>query len=83
VRARREGPSETDAEGRIALQNLPTKPIELMIWKRTPHGGRIRYPAMVRPAMNQQDIRVIYDATLANEIEDLDAVPPDNRDERQ
>jgi protocatechuate 3,4-dioxygenase beta subunit len=76
VRTRGEGPRETDAEGRFALQNLPTKPIELMVWKRNPQGGRIRYPAIVRPELNQQDIRVIYDATLATELEDLDAATP-------
>jgi hypothetical protein len=33
---------------------------------------------MVRPDLNQQDIRVIYDSTLATEIEDLDAAAPGN-----
>jgi hypothetical protein len=71
MRGRR--PNETDAEGKFTIENLPDQPLELMIWKRNPRGGRIDFPARVSPAMNQQDIRVIFDPTLTSEVEDLDA----------
>jgi hypothetical protein len=83
VRIRDGRPNETDAQGRFTLENLPEQPLELMIWKRNPRGGRIRYPAMIRPELNQQDIRVIYDPSLTREIEDLDAAPAGDGDEKE
>ncbi|MFO0808338.1 MAG: carboxypeptidase regulatory-like domain-containing protein [Gemmataceae bacterium] len=63
----------TDAQGRFALTQLPDQPLELMIWKAGPGGTRIRFPAVVKTTTNQQDVRAVYDPTLADEVEDLDA----------
>ncbi|HEY1379398.1 MAG TPA: carboxypeptidase regulatory-like domain-containing protein, partial [Gemmataceae bacterium] len=65
--------TETDERGRFELRQLPDQPLELMIYRRSPGGTRIRYPAVVRPAVNAQDIRAVFDPTLGGEVEDLDA----------
>jgi hypothetical protein len=64
--------TKTGDDGRFDLQNLPLQPLELMAYRANPRGGIIRFPAKVRPALNQQDIRILLDPTLVEEIEDLD-----------
>jgi hypothetical protein len=71
----RSGPppwATTDAEGRFDLRQLPDQPIELMVYKPGPGGTRIRYPAHARPALNDRAIRIVFDPSLGEEIEDLD-----------
>jgi hypothetical protein len=65
--------TETDGRGRFELRQLPDQPLELMIYRRGAGGTRIRYPVVVRPAVNAQDVRAVFDPTLGSEIEDLDA----------
>jgi protocatechuate 3,4-dioxygenase beta subunit len=65
--------TETDAQGRFELAGLPDRPIELMVYKANPAGGAIVRPAKFRPETNQHDIRITYDPSLNEEIEDLDA----------
>jgi protocatechuate 3,4-dioxygenase beta subunit len=72
----RSGPApwtESDEKGRFELRQLPDVPIQLTAFRRTPQGERIRYPSVVRPALNQQDIRIVLDPSLGEGIEDLDA----------
>jgi hypothetical protein len=71
-----EGPppwTKTGADGRFELVNLPDQSIELIAYRANPQGGRIRFPALIRPTKSQQDIRILLDPTLTDEIEDLDA----------
>jgi hypothetical protein len=68
--------TETDDQGRFALQQLPDEPIELMAYQSDGQGGRVRYPSISRPRMNQQDIRMVIDPSLNEPIEDLDAPKP-------
>lgn len=63
----------TDDQDRFALQQLPEQPIQLMAYRANPRGGRVLYPSIVRPWLNQQDIRILLDPTLTEPIEDLDA----------
>jgi hypothetical protein len=57
---------ETDQGGRFGLRNLPDKPIKLMVFiHRSASGGRIHYPAETRTRLNQLDIRIVLDPTLA------------------
>lgn len=65
--------TNTDADGRFELSQLPDEPLELMAYVRNPAGGHIRFPCTVRPARNQQNIRIVLDPTLHERIEDLDA----------
>jgi hypothetical protein len=43
-----------------------------MVYKPGPGGTRIRYPAHARPALNDRAIRIVFDPSLGEEIEDLD-----------
>jgi protocatechuate 3,4-dioxygenase beta subunit len=63
----------TDDQGRFALHQLPDEPIELMAYHNDGRGGRVLYPSISRPKMNQQDIRIVFDPSLSEPIEDLDA----------
>lgn len=67
--------TKTDAEGRFELTDLPDQPIELMAYKAPPGGEYIRFPAKVRPALNQTDIRILLDPDLHTPLEDLEASP--------
>jgi hypothetical protein len=60
-------------DGRFELSQLPDEPIELMAYRANPQGGQIRFPAKARPALNQQDVRIVLDPRLTDEVEDLDA----------
>jgi hypothetical protein len=62
----------TDEQGRFELRQLPDQPLELVAFRRTPGGRRIRYPSVVRPAMNEQTVRIVFDSSLGKEVEDLD-----------
>jgi beta-lactamase regulating signal transducer with metallopeptidase domain/protocatechuate 3,4-dioxygenase beta subunit len=63
----------TDEQGRFELRQLPDQPIELMTYRANPGGGIIHYPSIVRPAANQQDVRILFAPTLGEGVEDLDA----------
>ena len=65
--------SQTNQEGRFALTGLPDLPIEIMVYKPNPQGGVIRRSSKVRPELNQQDIRILFDPALDEPIEDLDS----------
>jgi hypothetical protein len=65
--------TKTDEQGRFELRQLPDEPIELMAYRGNPKGGQIRYPSVVRPTKNQRTIRIIFDPTLDESLEDLDA----------
>ncbi len=65
--------TETDASGLFQLQQLPDEPIELTAYRQNPDGVAIRFPAKARPALNQQNIRILLDPSLTDEVEDLDA----------
>jgi protocatechuate 3,4-dioxygenase beta subunit len=64
--------TETDQDGRFELSQLPDEPIELMAYRANPKGGPIRFPAKMRPTLNQQDVRIVLDPSLTSEVEDLD-----------
>lgn len=63
---------DTDQNGEFKLQKLPEEPIELMIYKRGPGGTTIRYPVRIVTQMNQTGIRIVYDLSLLDGVEDLD-----------
>jgi hypothetical protein len=65
---------ETDAQGRFDLRKLPNLPIELMAYVRTPKGGRILRPAIVRPGRDRSDVRILFDPALAVRPKDLDTL---------
>lgn len=67
--------TETDEQGRFTLRNLPDEPLQL-ITHRTPPGGRVGKPSIVRPEMNQQSIRIVFDPNLKDDVEDLDKKRP-------
>ena len=67
--------TETDDRGRFALQQLPDQSIELAVYRPNPEGGPILHPAKTRPDRDQDDIRIVFDPTLTEEPEDLDAGP--------
>jgi protocatechuate 3,4-dioxygenase beta subunit len=69
--------AETDEQGKFELVQLPDEPIDLMAYMRNPKGGRIFFPAKVRPEINQQDIRILYDPSLTEDVENLDEKPKD------
>jgi len=66
--------TETDAQGRFELRQLPNLPIELMAHIRKPEGGPILHPAIARPTRNQSDIRILFDPALTKKPESLDAI---------
>ena len=68
--------TQTDAQGRFELRQLPDESIELMTYRAGPGGTRILYPSIVRPKPNQQDVRILFDPTLGEGVEDLDAPKP-------
>jgi hypothetical protein len=55
---------DTDAAGRFEISDLPDAPIQLMVYRRSPKGGRIVFPAKAWPSMNASDLRIIYDPEL-------------------
>jgi protocatechuate 3,4-dioxygenase beta subunit len=63
----------TGADGKFEIARLPDEPIELMAYRANPKGGRILYPVNFRARLNQQDIRIVFDVTLDQPVEDLDA----------
>jgi hypothetical protein len=63
----------TKADGSFELQQLPEGLIELIAYRENPKGGRIVYPAKVRPELSQTDIRIVFDPSLQDGIVDLDA----------
>jgi 5-hydroxyisourate hydrolase-like protein (transthyretin family) len=65
--------AQTNQDGRFALTGLPDLPIEIMVYKPNPQGGVIRRASKVRPELNQQEIRVLFDPALDEPIEDLDS----------
>jgi hypothetical protein len=65
--------TKTDDKGRFELLQLPDEPIELMAYQANPKGGKIERPSITRPRLNQEDIRIVFDPTLNQPIEDLDA----------
>jgi uncharacterized GH25 family protein len=69
--------TETDEQGKFELVQLPDEPIDLMAYMRNPKGGRIFFPAKVRPQINQQDIRILYDPSLTEDVENLDVKQKD------
>ncbi|HVW36573.1 MAG TPA: carboxypeptidase-like regulatory domain-containing protein, partial [Pirellulales bacterium] len=71
-RLTRSGPppwTETDHEGRFRLQQLPDEPLALMAYIHPKEGGEIRFPAKLNVELNQQDIRIVLDPSLAEEEE--------------
>lgn len=64
---------ETEASGRFELSQLPDEPIELMAYRHNGQTQFIRFPAKVRPTLNQDDIKIILDPALTEPIEDLDS----------
>ena len=63
---------ETDKDGRFELRQLPNESIELMVYGPTPAGEFIKFATHVRPKLGQTDIRIVFDPTLTEEIENLD-----------
>jgi hypothetical protein len=43
-----------------------------MAFRANPKGGPIRHPARVSPEIGRQNIRMVYDPTVGDEVEDLD-----------
>jgi Carboxypeptidase regulatory-like domain len=70
--------TESTADGKFELNNLPESPIQLMAYIKNPKGGPILFPSHVQPSINQQDIRIVYDPSLAGEVDSLD--PPKKQD---
>ena|GEM_PF-1129420 len=64
--------TETDSQGRFNLRQLSNLPIELSAFVRNPKGGRVLHPAIARPKRNQSDIRILFDPSLTEKLEDLD-----------
>lgn len=62
--------TETDQKGRFKLHQLPDEPLVIMAYIRTKAGGRIRFPAKVNAALNQQDLRIVLDPSLVEEEEE-------------
>jgi protocatechuate 3,4-dioxygenase beta subunit len=62
----------TDAEGRFRLTHLPDEPLSILAYKSNPAGGRIAHPVQLTPAMNDDAIRIVFDPSLTEELEDLD-----------
>lgn len=60
---------ETDKDGRFKLQQLPDEPLALMAYIRPKGGGPIRSPAKLNVELNQQDVRIVFDPSLAEEKE--------------
>lgn len=60
--------TETDADGKFRLTQLPDEPLSLMAYIR-PKGAdqSIRFPARVECSLNQQDIRILLDPTLVED----------------
>jgi hypothetical protein len=67
--------TNTDQEGRFELLEMPEEPLHLMVFRSTPQGGSVRYPATIRPNHNQQDIRILFDPTLSEPVGQLDKKP--------
>src|SRR5205085_5408022 len=78
--ARRESHSppwtETNEQGRFELRELPDEPVELFVYKRKPKDPAIKNSTKVKTAMNQKEVRVLFDPALGEDIEDLDAPKP-------
>jgi hypothetical protein len=64
--------TDTDAQGRFVLTELPSLPIELLSYMQNPGEEYIRYTVKTRPALNQKDVRIILDPSLHTPIESLD-----------
>lgn len=64
---------DSDQEGNFLLEQLPDLPLELMIYKSNPAGGRIRNELRVRPKQGDTQIRVVIDQSLNEGVESLDA----------
>jgi protocatechuate 3,4-dioxygenase beta subunit len=62
----------TNERGEFELSPLPDLAIELMACRANPKGGIIRFPSMYCPTRNQEDIRIRFDPTLDQDVEDLD-----------
>ncbi len=43
-----------------------------MVFRANPKGGPIRYSTTARPEMGQQNIRITFDPSLDQDVEDLD-----------
>jgi hypothetical protein len=59
--------TETDKSGRFRLQQLPDEPLSIMAYIKKPGDLQIRFPAKVNAELNQQDIRIVLDPSLAEE----------------
>lgn len=58
--------TETDKSGRFQLKQLPDEPLTIMAYIKK-GAGPIRFPAKVNVEMNQQDVRIVLDPSLAEE----------------
>jgi hypothetical protein len=61
--------TETDDQGRFRLTNLPNRTLRLMAYIRPKNGGSIQFPAQVSTTQNQQDVRIVLDASLVQDEE--------------
>jgi beta-lactamase regulating signal transducer with metallopeptidase domain len=64
--------TDTDAQGRFVLTDLPNLPIELLAYVHNPGEEYIRYTVKTRPTLNQTNVRIILDPSLHTPIESLD-----------
>lgn len=60
--------TKTDKQGRFQLAPLPDVPLEIMAYIE-PKGGsqQIRFPARLKATLNQQDMRLVLDPSLAED----------------
>lgn len=63
----------SDEEGRFSLTDLPDEPVTLMALRRNSASGSVGYSVRLRPELNATNIQLVFDPTLANRIEELDA----------
>lgn len=64
--------TKTDDKGRFQITHLPDEPIWLIAYETFPVDGRMLYPCRANPERNASNIRMVFDASLLEELEDLD-----------
>jgi len=60
--------AKTNDKGEFVLATLPDQPLELNAFRDKPSSAMAR----VRPAIGQQDVRIVIDSSLSRDVEDLD-----------
>jgi protocatechuate 3,4-dioxygenase beta subunit len=68
--------TKTGKDGRFELTQLPDLQLQLMTFRANPQGGRIVHPSTIQPTLNQKNLRIVFDPSLTDDVDDIDKPKP-------